>query len=186
MNKFELLKSTFIQESFESLSDIPFVIFSFEGQQNPWRKTQAVCHGHYGIETWHFLSALHVTPKIRGYVPALRGFLEAQFGVPSEPANSFGELGSVFQGIGNSDHNENAHAVTQSIELFYRTKTFHRVLDRGLTMRRRSLRTLSVNRFHNLEGKIPLIPRAQIQNVVDLRPDAVVGSLLFKCHEYLG
>jgi hypothetical protein len=73
--QFELLRSASIQEGLDPLSNIPFVVFPFERQQDARGEAESLSHRHDGIEAWNLLSTFHISPEIRGYVAAFGGLL---------------------------------------------------------------------------------------------------------------
>jgi len=155
--QFELLRSAFIQKSFNPFSDIPFIFFSFEGQKDPRGEAESLRHRNNRVETRDLLAALNVAPKIRGYVPTFGGSFEAKLSIPPEPAHAFGELGAMFQGSVFSHNNEHASVVTQSIECFYSRRTLYRVLRARLTGRIGCCGSLLVDCLHDSEGQVTLI-----------------------------
>ena len=116
--QFKLLRSRFLEKTFDALTDISFVVFSFKGQEDPRGQAKSLRHCDDRIETRDFLLAFDVPPKIGGNICAFRGFFKTKLGIPSESANAFSELGAMFQAVALSQDSEHANAVTQSIECF--------------------------------------------------------------------
>jgi hypothetical protein len=112
------LRSAFIQKSLNPFPDIPFIFFSFEGQEDPRGETESLRHRNNRVETRDLLAALNVAPKIRSYIPTFGGSLETELGISPESAHAFGELGAMIQVGVFSHHNEIETVVTQSIECF--------------------------------------------------------------------
>jgi hypothetical protein len=152
-----LLRSAFIQDCLNALSKISFIIFSFQGQKDSWRKAEPLGHRHDRIETRNLFSAFNVSPKIGGYVAAFRRFLEAEIGSLSEPTNTFGELRAMFQGRTSSHHSEHFGIVTPSIGLFPDKLKLYRVLLICCAAGRGACSSLFVDRLHDSEPELPLI-----------------------------
>jgi hypothetical protein len=93
--QFELLRSRSIQKSLDPLSKVSFVFFSVQGQKDSRRQAESFGHSHNGVKAWNLFSSFDVSPKICGYVTALRSFLQTQSGALPESSNAFSELGAV-------------------------------------------------------------------------------------------
>ena len=116
--QFKLLRSRFLQKTLDAFTDISFVVFSFKRQEYSRGKAKSFRHCNDRIETRDFLLAFDVPPKIGGNICAFCGFFKTKLGILSESANSFGELGAMFQAVALSQDSEHADVATQSIECF--------------------------------------------------------------------
>jgi len=116
--QFELLRTTFVQNSVDSLAKLAFVVFPFERKEYAWGKVEPFGHGNDSVETWDFLSAFDISPKIGSYISAFGSLLETKPRAFSKFANALRELGTMFQ-CGMSQHDIGPmERGTQSIECF--------------------------------------------------------------------
>jgi len=116
--QFKLLRTTFVQNSLDSLAKLAFVFFPFERKEYAWGKVEPFGHGNDSVETWDFLSAFDITPEIGSYISAFGSLLETKPRAFSKFANALRELGTMFQ-CGMSQHDiEPLGRGTQSIECF--------------------------------------------------------------------
>jgi hypothetical protein len=174
VQQFKLLGSAFIQDCLNTLSKIPFVFISFQGQKDSRRKAEPLGHSHDRIETRNLFPALNVSPKIGGYITAFRSLLETELSSLSEPTNAFGELRAMFQGHTSSHDSEHFDLVTPSIGLFPHELKLYRVLSICRITGRRARSSMFIDRLHDSEAEPPLIWIAQVQNIIQLVSKAVV------------
>lgn len=126
--QFKLLRTTFVQNSVDSLAKLAFVFFSFERKEYAWGKVKPFGHGNDRVETWDFLSAFDISPKIGSYISAFGSSLETKPRAFSKFANALRELGTVFQ-FSMSQHDIGPmESGTQSIECFGITNQRYREL----------------------------------------------------------
>jgi hypothetical protein len=116
--QFKLLRTTFVQNSVDSLAKLAFVFFPFERKEYAWGKVEPFGHGNDSVETWDFLSPFDISPKIGSYISAFGSLLETKPRAFSKFANALRELGTMFQ-CSMSQHDIGPmERVTQSIECF--------------------------------------------------------------------
>jgi hypothetical protein len=88
VRQLKLLWSTGSEECIDTLSDVTWIFFSLQEQEDIWLNAQSLCHRYNGIETRYFLPPFYITPEVAGYVATFCGLLKTEFRSFSQPSDA--------------------------------------------------------------------------------------------------